>query len=176
MNYFEVFDLTPAVFLDEKELYKRFIALSKKNHPDLFAQHDLLEQGTSMEKSVEINTAYQILKDFDQRLKHILMINHIIEDQEKPLSDQQFMMQMMDFNDEIMELQMQFDKSRLQEVKTKINQQNQIEIKEAMPFIQRFDAGEISEPVLNKINMLYQRKRYLWRLAENLKQIELKSL
>lgn len=175
MNYFEFFYLEPAVFIDENELYKRFIAESKKNHPDQFVQQSIDVQNLALEQSVLINQAYRTLKDFDLRLKYILGLFNLIEENEKQMPDQQFLMDMIDLNDEIMELQLNPDESGIHHLKTKLQLAQEKELNEAMSSINLFDHGDHSMSVLHQLKLLYMRKRYLWRLIENLEKIELKS-
>lgn len=51
MNYFELYDLPMAFQLDNALVKQRFLALSRKYHPDFFAQADAIEQADVLEMS-----------------------------------------------------------------------------------------------------------------------------
>lgn len=49
MNYFELFDIPVQLKLDKFSLHKKFIALSRKYHPDYFAIQGLDKQAESLD-------------------------------------------------------------------------------------------------------------------------------
>ncbi|MES1261752.1 MAG: Fe-S protein assembly co-chaperone HscB [Acidobacteriota bacterium] len=71
-DYFEFFELPRALSLDLKNLEKRFYALSRQLHPDLFSRKNAREQEYSLEATAILNDAYRVLKDPVARALYVL--------------------------------------------------------------------------------------------------------
>ncbi|HAG52446.1 MAG TPA: Fe-S protein assembly co-chaperone HscB [Alphaproteobacteria bacterium] len=70
MNYFDLFNLKPTYQLDKDALQSTYLQLQKKYHPD---NCDSVEdQLQSVEKVIEINTAYDVLSDNVKLLEYYL--------------------------------------------------------------------------------------------------------
>ena len=104
MNYFELFSL-PAVFpIDQTRLSEIYRELQKQAHPDKFAMHSEHERLIAMQKSTEINDAYQTLKDTCLRAQYILLLAGVdIALEQKTLQDTGFLMQQMEWRETIAE-------------------------------------------------------------------------
>jgi molecular chaperone HscB len=73
-EYFEFFGLPRNLGLDATDLEKRFYALSRKFHPDLFARKSRVEQDEALEASAVLNDAYRTLRDPVTRLTYLLKL------------------------------------------------------------------------------------------------------
>jgi molecular chaperone HscB len=71
-DYFEFFDLPRNLTIDPADLEKRFHALSRKWHPDLFARKSPQEREESLEASAILNAAYRALRDPIARAQYLL--------------------------------------------------------------------------------------------------------
>jgi molecular chaperone HscB len=71
-DYFEFFEIPLQLALNAKELEKRFYALSRQLHPDLFSRKSAREQEYSLEASATLNDAYRVLKDPIARALYVL--------------------------------------------------------------------------------------------------------
>lgn len=69
---FAIFDLPRRFDLDAGQLHQRFIALTATAHPDRFT--DPLRQAEAMERTAEINEAYALLNDPEQRANVLLQL------------------------------------------------------------------------------------------------------
>ena len=58
--------------IDLKDLEKKFYALSRKLHPDLFARKSAKEQADALEVSAVLNDAYRVLRDPIARALYVL--------------------------------------------------------------------------------------------------------
>ena len=105
MNYFEFYDIPVDFNIDKKSLRIKFITLSKKYHPDFHISFDPETQMDVLEKSSLNNKAYEVLSDFDKRMKYILELNDALKEGKESIS-QLFLMEMMDLNEEFMDVQM----------------------------------------------------------------------
>lgn len=102
MNYFELFSL-PAVFsVDKTRLSQTYRDLQKQYHPDKFAMQDDRTRLQAMQKSTEINDAFQTLKDSCLRAQYLLKLSGLdIELEQRTLQDTDFLMQQMVWREKI---------------------------------------------------------------------------
>ena len=101
MNYFELFSIPATFSIDQTRLSTTYRALQKQYHPDKFVMHSDSERLTAMQKSTEINDAYQTLKNSCLRAQYLLLLaGHNIELQ-KTLQDTDFLMQQMQWREKI---------------------------------------------------------------------------
>ncbi len=73
-DYFEFFELPREAALDLKDLEKRFYALSRQLHPDLYARKSEAEKEYALEASAVLNDAYRTLKDPITRAFYLLKL------------------------------------------------------------------------------------------------------
>jgi len=71
-DYFEFFRSACDLNIDAADLEKRFHALSRKWHPDMFARKSPQEKEESLEASAILNDAYRTLKDPIARAQYLL--------------------------------------------------------------------------------------------------------
>jgi molecular chaperone HscB len=69
---FEVLGLPHTYFLERKQIEDRLKELSRKVHPDRWAQRDPMERRLSLEWTTAVNDAGKVLKDPDSRAAYIL--------------------------------------------------------------------------------------------------------
>lgn len=168
MNYFEFYDLPISFLLDENVLKKKFYANSKRYHPDFFTLESEERQNEILELSTRNTQAYKTLSDFDSRMKYILDLKGVLEEEGKNTLPQDFLMDMMDINEAIMELEFDFDETTYQKA-TKDTQiiENQI-FDEVKPVIETYQDGVTTASDLKKVKIFFLKKRYLLRILENL--------
>jgi len=58
--------------IDAKDLEKKFYALSRKLHPDLFARKSAQEQADALDASAVLNDGYRVLRDPIARALYVL--------------------------------------------------------------------------------------------------------
>lgn len=81
---FALFNLERAFALDEAALHQRYLALQREFHPDRSPENKI----AMLQKSADINKAYQILKNPVSRAEHLLIA------EEKP--NQELLMEAME--------------------------------------------------------------------------------
>lgn len=75
--------------LDVEQLERSFYELSRRLHPDLYAQADQREQSWSLEKSSQLNNAYRTLKDPVQRTEYLLRLEGVqLEEQSREATEE----------------------------------------------------------------------------------------
>ena len=167
MNYFEFYDLPISFQLDETALKRSFYANSKRFHPDFFTLENEERQNEILELSTLNTQAYKTLSDFDRRMKYVLELKDVFEEEGKNSLPQDFLMDMMDINEAIMELEFDFDESTYQKVLSDAqNIENQI-LEEIKPIIENYQEGVTPQSDLEKVKNFYLKKRYLLRILEN---------
>ncbi len=88
VDYFMFFGFTAKLDLDTASLEKEFYALSRRLHPDLFAQANPEERAFSLEQSSMLNDAYRTLKDPIKRTEYLLRLEGIeLEEQSKQATE-----------------------------------------------------------------------------------------
>ena len=71
-DYFSFFGLPRKLNVDLTQLEREFYSLSRKLHPDRYAQSGSQEQQWSLEKTSQLNDAYRTLKDPVLRTEYLL--------------------------------------------------------------------------------------------------------
>lgn len=174
MDYFEFYKL-PVSFNPDAQLVKQqFYALSKKYHPDFYINESAEKQEEVLELSTLNNKAYQVLSDPQKRLPYILELKGMLAEGENYALPQDFLMEMMDVNEALMDLQFEPDAVKLEEIKKEIDtiaggMQLELDRLIAVFDTQNKDTEAIS---LAAIKDLYYRKKYLNRINDSLLKLE----
>ena len=122
VDYFSFFGLRRKLNLDVPALERDFYALSRKLHPDLYAQSSEAEQRKwSLEKSSQLNDAYRTLKDPVARTEYLLRLQGIDLDEQSTLATEaartsgQIKKQVVppDMLEEVFDLNMQLEELRM---------------------------------------------------------------
>ncbi|MBC7913140.1 MAG: Fe-S protein assembly co-chaperone HscB, partial [Pyrinomonadaceae bacterium] len=109
MNYFEFYDIPVSFNTDATLVKQKFYELSKAYHPDFYISHSEEKQHEILELSTINNQAYQILSNPTKRIEYILQLHgHAIEGEKYQLP-QEFLMEMMEVNEALMELEFDSD-------------------------------------------------------------------
>lgn len=102
MNYFELFSLPIDFSIDKARLSQTYRDLQKQFHPDKFAMQDDSARLQAMQKSTEINDAFETLKDSCLRAQYMLKLKGLdIELEQRTLQDTSFLMQQMEWREKI---------------------------------------------------------------------------
>lgn len=168
MNYFEFFKLPLSFQLDEEALRKAFYANSKKYHPDFYTLESEEKQAEILELSTINNQAYHTLADFDKRIRYILELKGYWADEGQNQLPNDFLADMMDINEAIMELDFDFDEKKMQETQQAVAGLEQQLWDSVLPVFQQFDQNPDDASTLPAAKDYYLKKRYLLRIKENL--------
>ncbi|MFN4256221.1 MAG: Fe-S protein assembly co-chaperone HscB [Saprospiraceae bacterium] len=168
MNYFKFFNLPVAFQVDEAALKRAFLFNSKKFHPDFHTLADDAQQAEMLELSTLNNEAYKTLADPDRRMRHVLELKNLLADEGENKLPQDFLMDMMDINEAIMELEFEPDPERLAQVKNEVQQlENQL-FESVRPTLENWRDGAGDDAGLRAVRDFFFKKRYLLRVLENL--------
>ncbi len=100
MNYFQLFDINVSFDVNLNQLSQTYQNLQKAVHPDRFAHASSQEQLLAVQKSAEINDAYQTLKQPLKRAEYILTLRGVdMPNEQQSFSDNAFLMQQMELRE-----------------------------------------------------------------------------
>lgn len=167
MSYFDFYGIPVSFQVDEPALRRIFYQNSKKYHPDFHTLSDPEQQADMLEKATWNNEAYQTLSDPDRRMRYILQIKGLLEDESKQQVPQAFLVEMMDINEALMELEMDFDPERLAATQQAVAAlENELEA-DIRPVLDNY-SDENGQAALQTVLDYFLKKRYLLRVHEKL--------
>lgn len=175
MNYFEFYNLPITFMVDESSLKRTFYANSKKYHPDFFTLESEEKQAAILELSTLNNKAYHTLKDFDLRMKYILDLKGVLNEEGQNKLPQSFLMEMMDINEALMELEFDYDPTAHEQVATALKSQEANLYKAIATIVENYNDETAAAAELEEIGNYYLKKRYLLRIRENLNKFAARS-
>lgn len=135
VDYFTFFGFPRKLNIDTAKLEREFYELSRKLHPDIYAQAESREQEWSLQQSSLLNDAYRTLKDPIKRTEYLLRLEGVeVEEQsmsatEKARATGQVKKQVVppDLLEEVFDLNMELEELRAQK---KIGEDNPALIEE----------------------------------------------
>ena len=157
MNYFELFELPVTIKIDKALLSEKYFALQKKFHPDFFTQETEFEQAEALELSSQVNKAFKIFKTEDETLKYLLQIKGILEDEEKYQLPPDFLMEVMELNENLSE-----------NSATEIKQFGNSLHSDVKNIIENYNDTTVTKEQLLQLKEYYFKKKYLQRILDRL--------
>jgi len=101
LNYFELFSIPVMFSVDQTNLSSTYRELQQQFHPDNFAMHSDAERLVAMQKSTEINDAYQTLKNSCLRAEYLLALSGYDIALQNTLQDTGFLIQQMQWREKL---------------------------------------------------------------------------
>ncbi|MDB5143850.1 MAG: hscB [Mucilaginibacter sp.] len=167
INYFDFYGIPESFYPDVAHLKKKFYELSKQYHPDFYANEEDEKQQEILELSTINNKAWQTLSEPAKRLEYILRQHELLVDGAKPALPADFLMEMMDINERLMEID---DADQLAEINAEVlaidGDINQKLHQLTVGYTHLDDTAKESR--LNEILDIYYRQKYLLRIKESL--------
>ncbi|WP_347160164.1 Fe-S protein assembly co-chaperone HscB [Pontibacter chitinilyticus] len=176
-NYFAFYNMPETFLPDEKVLKAKYYELSRAYHPDFFANEPQEKQDEILQLSTENTNAYRTLSDADLRMQYILKEHGLLEEGGKNELPSEFLMEMMELNEELMELEFDFDAAKLHEVGEQSNGLVAQLDNDILPVLQRYPElhGITKEEALQLVKTYYLKKKYLLRIQETLYKFAARS-
>lgn len=163
MNYFEFYGLEESIDIDKAALKKLYYAFSKKYHPDYYSTASAEEKEKALELSSLNNDAYNTLRTEHSRIKYILDSHDLLEEGKNEIP-QSFLMEMMDINELIMELEMDYEADGYRKAISLVD-----ELEDGLRGELNGIKNEAESDIrLSKLKENYLKHQYLRRIKENL--------
>jgi molecular chaperone HscB len=167
INYFDFYGIPESFYPDVAALKKKFYDLSKKYHPDFYANESDEKQQEILELSTINNKAWQTLSDPARRLEYILRQHELLVDGAKPALPADFLMEMMDINERLMEVEDAGQWSEINNEVLAVDDDISQKLHSLTKGYQHLD-DTAKESRLNEILDIYYRQKYLLRIKESL--------
>ena len=168
MNYFDLYNIPVSLKPDQQEVKKKFYELSRKYHPDFASQGTDYEQAEALEKSSLVNKAYKTFNNPDDTIKYVLQSKELLEEEEKYQLPPEFLMEVIELNEQLVEAKMEQETSGLTNIKSQINNL-QSEIYEPVKnIIENYKEGTTTTEELLHVKEYYFKKKYLNRILEGM--------
>src|SRR5215203_6516625 len=171
MNYFELYGLPVLMKVDPSEIKSKFYELNRKYHPDFHAKSDEVSQAEALEKSADINKAYKIFQNTDDTIKYVLQMKDLIHDEEKYELDPEFLIEVMDINEQLMELESGADKEALEACEQQTKELLTQIYNDVEQIVENYQEGITTEKELLQVKAYYYKKKYLQRILDKIYQI-----
>ena len=166
MNYFDIFGLPVQLKVDKNELPKKFFELSRKFHPDFYANSTPSEQQRALEITANLNKAFKTFQNHEETIKYVLQLKGLLEEEEKYQLPPEFLMEVLEINEKLMDAG---DDAGL-----RLNLQSAIdnlqsEIYEPVKeIIEGYKDNITTEEELLQVKAYYYKKKYLHRIQQQL--------
>ncbi|SNC66926.1 molecular chaperone HscB [Hymenobacter gelipurpurascens] len=175
-DYFEFYELHESFRPDEAAIKRKYYALSREYHPDFHATASSERQQEILQLATLNTNAYRTLSDSDQRMAYILRRHDLLEEgkQEMPAD---FLMEVMDLNEQLMELEFEPDPETVQRVEIEVQDLSDTLDAGIEPVVAGYEGLPVDTrpQALQQIRTYYLKKRYLLRIKESLTKFATRS-
>jgi len=160
MNYFQIFGLPVKLTVDKALLPKKYFELSRRFHPDFFANATPSEQQQALEITASLNKAFKTFQNPDDTIKYVLQLKGLLEEEEKYQLPPDFLMEVLEVNEQLMDI----ESSAVGNLQSAVAQlQNEI-YEPVKNIIENYSEGITTEKELLQVKEYYYKKKYLNRL------------
>lgn len=167
-NYFEFYEMPIAFYIDDAALKRAFYAKSKAFHPDFHTLSDDDTQEHALEMASFNSEAYKTLSNFDARLEYILRLKNQLGEEGQEKMPQDFLMEMMELNELVMELEFDFEDANFQKAKNILQDIEQETFSEVEDILKNFNDTTATVEDYKKIKIFYLKNKYLLRIQKSL--------
>ena len=164
MNYFELFEMPISFTPDAKQVNRQFYVLSRRYHPDFFANGTSAEQAAALENSSQVNKGMRVLQLRDETIKYVLQLKGLLEEEEKYALPPEFLMEMMDLNEQVMEPETDNNNAAVENIKASINKTQSEIYAPVKNIIENYQEGVTTKEELLQVKDYYYKKKYLNRI------------
>ena len=175
-DYFALYELPETFQPDEKALKSKYYALSREYHPDFHATESPERQQEILALATLNTNAYRTLIDPDQRMAYILGRHGLLEEGKQELPPD-FLMEVMELNEQLMELEFDPDPAVTARVESEVNALTETLEAGIEPVLAGYDGlpADTRPQALQQVRTYYLKKRYLLRIRESLAKFAARS-
>lgn len=167
MTYFDLFEIPVQLIIDKSSLPHKYFALSRKYHPDYSVNESPEAQAEALEKSAMLNKAFRTFQEPDETIKYVLQLKGLLEEEEKYELPSDFLMEVMEVNEALMDAEGEEDKIKIKQVIDNL----QREIYESVEkIVESYKEGVTSKEELLQVKEYYYKKKYIDRVRREFQQ------
>jgi molecular chaperone HscB len=170
MNHFELFEIPVSLKPDTQQLKQKFYALSRKYHPDFFTQENEYEQAEALELSSQVNKAFKVFQNRDETIKYVLQLKRLLEEEEKYNLPADFLMEVMELNEQMMDAKMEDDTDATVKLKAAITSLEEEIYEPVKSIVEEYEDGKTTTEELLKVKEYYYKKKYLNRILATMQR------
>ena len=160
-NFFDLYKINPAPIADNTYVAKKYIELQKANHPDFYTKESETDQEDIMVKSAAINEGYKIFKDKHKTIEYFLSQNKVIEPNEKYQLPPEFLMEMIDINEGVLEDNGHKNtQKKVAEIISGLEQ-------DVAPILRK-NTADITAEDMQQLKAFYYKKKYVQRILDKI--------
>jgi molecular chaperone HscB len=167
MNYFQLFGLPVSLAPDAALVRKKYFELSRLYHPDYYAQSAEDQQSEALEMSALLNKGLKVLTNADETIRYVLLEKGLMEEEEKYQLSPDFLMDMMELNEELAELE-RGDEAGRKSLRDRLAEAEREAYEPVRGIVEGYEEGRTTEEELRRVKDYYFRKKYLKRLQGQL--------
>jgi molecular chaperone HscB len=168
VTYFDFYQIPIGFYIDEAALKKAFYAKSKAFHPDFHTMADDDAQEHALEMSSLNTQAYKTLSNFDNRMEYILREKGILGEEGQDKMPNDFLMDMMELNELIMELEFDFDEGNLQTAKNMLQNLENESLNAVSEILKTYHPSTTTSEEEKKIKIFYLKRKYFLRIQKSI--------
>jgi molecular chaperone HscB len=166
MNYFQIFGIPIQLKIDKNDLPKKYFELSRKFHPDFYANSTPSEQQKALEITASLNKAFKTFQNPDETIKYVLQLKGLLEEEEKYQLPPEFLMEVLEINEKLMDAADDPGlKLNLQSAIDNLQSEIYAPVKE---IIEHYNEDVTTEEELLQVKSYYYKKKYLYRIQQQL--------
>jgi molecular chaperone HscB len=168
VTYFDFYQIPIGFYIDEAALKKAFYAKSKAFHPDFHTMADDDAQEHALEMSSLNTQAYKTLSNFDHRMEYILRERGVLGEEGQDKMPNDFLMDMMELNELIMELEFNFDEDNLQTAKNMLQNLENESLNNVVDILKTYHPSTATSEEEKKIKIFYLKRKYFLRIQKSI--------
>ncbi|MDB5248734.1 MAG: chaperone protein HscB [Segetibacter sp.] len=164
MTHFELYAIPVTLQPDQHSVKQKFYELSRKYHPDFYTQENEYDQSEALEISSQVNKAYKVFQSRDETIKYVLQLRELLEEEEKYALPPDFLMEMLELNEQMMEAKMEEDAAAIAKLKETIAGIEEEIYQPVKTIVEGYEEGKTTTEDLLKVKEYYYKKKYLSRI------------
>lgn len=167
-DYFAFYGLPESFRPDEAALKRLYYAKSRETHPDFHATAPAEQQAEMLHQATLNTDAYRTLTDPDQRMAYLLRQHGLLEEGKQEPLPPDFLMDVMDLNEQLMELETADDPAAASRVAAEVAALADTLDAGIGPVLTGYDGlpTDHRPAALQQIRTYYLKKRYLLRIQQ----------
>ena len=151
--------------MNKSALPHKYFELSRKYHPDFFANASPEVQAEALERSALLNKAFRTFQHPDETIKYVLQMKGLLEEEEKYELPPAFLMEVLEINEAMMDAD---DPSVKGTLTTTIDNLQQEIYEPVQQIVEFYKEGITSKEELLQVKEYYSMKKYIDRIRQQL--------